>query len=254
MGTIRCSVCSEPWDAYGVFHGDMLNWQAELFKTGAGCPCCEGTPPEGVDPEESRFSQARDIILGGAWDDPHAFSSVNELGLEVKRPEWKRPEDPVVFTCEQCSGEIRRNIEETLEIFHEERCPPKMIGLYWQGGRYKEMYSHGSEWNQCLLDCVEQTSHGTLDKCIFGGRASRTFTAKLKTKAPEQWTLNDKFYCPGCVENCGDCNTLCFNEELVLPEGKIRPGDAVCEECIGKYDNDDEEDQDSSTEDEDEEV
>jgi len=36
MSDIRCVVCGEPWEAYGVNHGDMLPWEAKLFRAGAG--------------------------------------------------------------------------------------------------------------------------------------------------------------------------------------------------------------------------
>jgi len=47
MGDIYCKVCGEPWDAYGVRHGDMTPREANAFLKGLGCPCCKGVPPEG---------------------------------------------------------------------------------------------------------------------------------------------------------------------------------------------------------------
>jgi len=37
---IYCAKCGEPWDAYGVFHGDMEPDEKERFLNGEGCPCC----------------------------------------------------------------------------------------------------------------------------------------------------------------------------------------------------------------------
>ena len=37
---IRCAQCREPWDAYGVRHGDMEPGEATQFLKGEGCPCC----------------------------------------------------------------------------------------------------------------------------------------------------------------------------------------------------------------------
>ncbi|MCR6692505.1 MAG: hypothetical protein MRT15_08945 [archaeon YNP-LCB-003-016] len=45
-GDYYCSVCGEPWDAYGVRValkggvGDMTREEAERFMKGLGCPCC----------------------------------------------------------------------------------------------------------------------------------------------------------------------------------------------------------------------
>ena len=41
MSDILCAVCGEPWDAYGVYHGDMTPDEAERFLAGEGCPACE---------------------------------------------------------------------------------------------------------------------------------------------------------------------------------------------------------------------
>lgn len=40
MSDIYCAKCGEPWDAYGIKHGDMEEEDAEKFMSGAGCPAC----------------------------------------------------------------------------------------------------------------------------------------------------------------------------------------------------------------------
>lgn len=40
MSDILCAKCGEPWDAYGVDHGDMEQHDAEKFHKGQGCPAC----------------------------------------------------------------------------------------------------------------------------------------------------------------------------------------------------------------------
>jgi len=41
MSDIKCAMCGEPWDAYGVrSHGDMNYEEADRFLRGEGCPCC----------------------------------------------------------------------------------------------------------------------------------------------------------------------------------------------------------------------
>jgi len=50
---IKCAVCGEPWDAYGVKNGDMTEEEAKLFLAGKGCPCCKGIRPEGMEEEEA---------------------------------------------------------------------------------------------------------------------------------------------------------------------------------------------------------
>lgn len=40
MADILCRMCGEPWEAYGVRHGDMEPAEARRFLAGEGCPCC----------------------------------------------------------------------------------------------------------------------------------------------------------------------------------------------------------------------
>lgn len=37
---IHCPICSEPWDRWGVTHGDMTPDEAVAFFRGEGCPAC----------------------------------------------------------------------------------------------------------------------------------------------------------------------------------------------------------------------
>lgn len=40
MSDISCALCGEPWDAYGVHHGDMEPEEAARFLHAKGCPAC----------------------------------------------------------------------------------------------------------------------------------------------------------------------------------------------------------------------
>lgn len=40
MHDVSCSICAEPWDSYGVNHGDMTPGEAAAFHRGEGCPVC----------------------------------------------------------------------------------------------------------------------------------------------------------------------------------------------------------------------
>lgn len=41
QGDLICNRCGEPWDSYGVRHGDMIEEEAKKFLRGGGCPSCE---------------------------------------------------------------------------------------------------------------------------------------------------------------------------------------------------------------------
>jgi len=41
MGDIICRRCGEPWDSWGVFHGDLTKEEVKKLLKGEGCPCCK---------------------------------------------------------------------------------------------------------------------------------------------------------------------------------------------------------------------
>lgn len=93
---IKCVVCGEPWDSYGIKHGDMSPWEAVLFRAGAGCPSCEGVS-NGWTP--STF----DDIENGDEDPMVRLIQAENV---ADRPPWKRPDDVVKWTCEACDTAI----------------------------------------------------------------------------------------------------------------------------------------------------
>lgn len=94
---ILCVVCGEPWDAYL----DMLPWEKILFRKGAGCPCCKGKSNKAYDPlsgdENKGFSF--NAIENGDGD---PIERLHLLENRKNRPEWKRPDDEILWTCAIC--------------------------------------------------------------------------------------------------------------------------------------------------------
>jgi hypothetical protein len=89
---IRCQVCGEYWDAWGANHGDMAFWQYDLFRKGAGCPCCQG--------ESNNQEEIEPNILH--------VENPNDFYPMVDKAEWKEPEEKVIFTCSCCKSELRQ--------------------------------------------------------------------------------------------------------------------------------------------------
>lgn len=115
MSDIKCVRCGEPWDSYGVRHGDMLPWEAELFRQGAGCPCCEGVS-NGWEP-----TGISDIENGDG--DP-----IERLqAYEAPPKKWERPEDPKHWECDGCGVQVRTDLD-TNELVY--RCPWGSIARY----------------------------------------------------------------------------------------------------------------------------
>lgn len=40
MSDVICAVCGEPWDYYGLKHGDVTPIEGRRILAGEGCPCC----------------------------------------------------------------------------------------------------------------------------------------------------------------------------------------------------------------------
>ena len=104
MPDMKCRVCYEPWDSYGVRHGDMALWESKLFLAGKGCPCCEG-----IWRGDSEEEEVYDVDFSDAWLNP--------------------PEPEVVQACAECE------IQEVKSVEYE--------GLrLWRGGK-RVHYSYG---------------------------------------------------------------------------------------------------------------
>jgi hypothetical protein len=145
MSDIRCVVCGEPWEAYGVNHGDMLPWEAKLFKAGAGCPCCEGVS-NGYAP-----STLSDVENGD--EDPMDRIVAAERVADGTAPRWERPKDPILWTCEVCKLVVYTDLDTN--------------ELDYRGGRYRGRWDAKPEdkpaatlsghmlCDQCLEHCEE---------------------------------------------------------------------------------------------------
>ncbi|MDD5537373.1 MAG: hypothetical protein PHF12_00225 [Candidatus Omnitrophica bacterium] len=64
---IYCKRCGEPWDAYGVRHGDLTDEERERFFKGGGCPHCYGKPVERR-PFRAQLAEALGDVLGDDID------------------------------------------------------------------------------------------------------------------------------------------------------------------------------------------
>ena len=49
MGDVICAQCGEPWEYYGIYHGDMEKDEIKPFLEGKNCPCCADDPPKKKD-------------------------------------------------------------------------------------------------------------------------------------------------------------------------------------------------------------
>lgn len=106
MSDVHCAVCSEPWDAYGVQHGDMELWEGDLFRQGSGCPSCAGHASK-QDRDKAIEQHLRDRVLDTAWDD-----DVDPVGDALRAPPWRRPADLTLWWCSCCRGTWRTSSDD----------------------------------------------------------------------------------------------------------------------------------------------
>ena len=217
MSDSLCSVCCEPWDSYGVKHGDIAPWEAKLFSEGAGCPSCKGVAPAGCNLEDAAEAHARSIIMGDD-DGDEGIQALAVLDASV-RPAWKRPENPVIWECAGCGSQVCRDLDVTgVEIVRPrpyESFRPYVSGLVWnvvgQPSRLDEAH-HPDEWEGLLQDTITEAKEGSF-------------------AAPGDRKIDGKPYCTSCAEFCDHCGDLTLSSEIQMPEGRYRRGEGVCGSC-----------------------
>lgn len=176
MADVKCAVCGEPWDYWGARHGDMAAWEFELFRKGAGCPCCEGESD--VDPDEAMESHLRSVVFGGT-DDPDSFDQLHAVG-ERERPEWKQPEPEKIWTCDGCGVSVVVDPDIPLDGDKPQEGNDD-IWLRWQGG--------------------EKVHYGVSGHAYSYGDWPMA-------KNPERdgfLELDGSKYCSGCAVGCTEC-------------------------------------------------
>lgn len=247
MADVKCAVCGEPYD---VHHGeaDMTKWEYELFKKGAGCPCCEGIATG--DAGDRELETLRGLVMDGGDDDETNYALSKRLGVmadtgePAPRPEWKRPEPIVHETCAGCGLRIVTNPDDGQKVYDTAQ-----IKRDYYSAAYYEV--HGYE---------------------FMRDAERDCTESFVSVDPDNKDDTD-VYCPACIEVCanGNCQHMIFRRSELEPGDTYAPGQsfpdpqdeyhggAVCIDCYEQLsaedeeeDEDDEDDEDSDDEEENE--
>lgn len=223
MSDIRCGVCGEPYDAWGVRNGDMARWEAELFRKGAGCPCCEGEGPEGASTEEQEeiaVAHVRTRVIDTPWDDD-VDCGVETLEPGYRRPKWAPPPPKVLWTCAGC--EVQAVIRPEDDYFQSK------VPVTWQGGQ-KVYYSYG---------------HGPYTYSKLHDNED----ADLEPP----FTIAGEPYCPGCAVWCDACRDVPiftrsdlyggdpYAEGANLENPRSYYSSGVCMACYEEIRNEDEE-------------
>lgn len=140
MPDINCTVCNEPWDRYGLYHGDVTPGEAAAILSGKGCPSCSGYHPDtgddyGYDP--------------GAIDDAAiVFEKCAHCEVAIVA-------DVANFTYQQWKAGITRDLAEKIEATDESYGTPLARNLWSRSRGYAEFIQVDGDTlcTQCAPTC-----------------------------------------------------------------------------------------------------
>jgi len=113
MGDIRCRLCGEPWDSFGVHDGDMEPEEAERFLRGEGCPCCHF----GQDKEKTAGDHEEDFL-------GDLTTETDEDPIELLDKVKPRPEEPKPKWGEGFQDTLTAIIRQGRQTTLEEKTDP----------------------------------------------------------------------------------------------------------------------------------
>lgn len=237
MSDVHCKVCGEPYDEYGLHHGDMLAWETDAFLKGLGCPCCQGIPKRHEDGilhrrlrmELEQMNAAIDLNAPALMPD-----------VEAPKGKWEEPDPMVIGTCHLCGKDIE--VPQN-EIYYDGRGKKK-YSQYFNPQKYgeniycdscfhkletcdfcgKKFEPDDTRYSQDLYEviCNDCDENGEITCCEECGQEVHSSDCKRG--------LNGSFYCECCFDSkyskCEKCETLCEQEDL--------NEDNLCSNCAAK--------------------
>lgn len=259
--TVKCVVCGEPWDSWGLRHGDVLAWEYDLFKKGAGCPACKGVRPEG-----GGFRPEGIHDLDNGDEDPMERVIAYADSLHGAAPEWKPPEREVLRTCAGCGIQLVRDLAEeiydgdTRKPVYEWYTPPNSNAYKWyishnhrqMGDPEEAAEDHNWQpWSRVGVIKKGEKAYLSHDVHGAGPYVNRSEVEEVLKK--HNLSIDDvdlyevgreDVVCPCCYQMCNDCGeeAIATVAELggdaydlgssFLPAGRHHMHDAVCRSCF----------------------
>jgi hypothetical protein len=140
MPNINCTVCGEPWDRYGLYHGDVSPGQADAILSGKGCPSCSGFHPE-TDADHGY--------------DPGAIDDASIVFEQCAHCEVAITADVGDFTYQQWKDGITRALAEKIEAIGESYGTPLARNQWSRSRDYAEFIKVPGDTlcTQCAPTC-----------------------------------------------------------------------------------------------------
>lgn len=73
---LYCQICGEPYDVWSL--QDMSFSEAQDFKAGKGCPCCEGKKPKNMSAYQKNVTQLSSVAFDILGDDIDGIAAMME--------------------------------------------------------------------------------------------------------------------------------------------------------------------------------
>lgn len=216
----HCKVCDEPWDVYGLAHGDVKAWEADMIRIGIGCPACTGKGNKDYKPKEylttiCTCEECHNETITVNTDEIHydgtrlvIYDNLGLINIEddkikyAKSFDWKLVDGRLM--CENCYRENYCKCEDCDKIISQE----------------DSYYINSSSKYVCQC-CYEDYS---FCECCEEDFPSDEIT-----------NFQNKYYCKDCLDEttfeCEICEKLTFNDEMFYG-----PNDEQCcsEHCADK--------------------
>lgn len=220
---IHCIQCGKPWDAWGARHGDMANWEYELFCKGAGCPCCEGM--------SNRFEPTELSHVEFGDEDPAIRINQFDDKLDGKLPKWEEPEPTTFWTCEACGVQVigDNTLSPDDEDYLQYELPSGAPGRQW----YHSHPYHRGEPTKKPTHSFEYKNYQWV--YITSERSG----GAILSYEP---VVTETHVCEFCLEHCEECGEPvcsllkvdCYEVGYAAcpPEYQSMHGDVFCINCL----------------------
>ena len=209
---VKCVKCGEPWDLWGLNHGDVIAWQADMIKQGRGCPVCLG-------------AKKNELSLSDHFENETALEGA-EL-IESNKSYGPKSDYIEICHCEECGDKYSIDINTIYYDGNRKYINGLSEKYYLDNSLDIEFFvKYESDWNKIngKLMCEHCFSQYTeCDECGGLFHVDETFYLQ---------NLN-KTFCESCMEkvvgSCYKCEENYRNDELQEFEDQW-----LCENCLNE--------------------
>lgn len=242
---VKCVKCGEPWDVYGLKHGDVKAWEADMILKGVGCPCCQGI-------------KSKELTILERVDNESALEGDS---IEESNSCYNVPEHILIHDCENCQSKAFLDQEEIfydgrdkviydsfgkkINILDKQKLQRYLFAKYNQTWKnvegvtlcsscYEQCDSCNKIFKSDQLFFIQDTMESICEDC-YCEKYDRCSECDVTLLVEDSHKFDNKTLCDYCYEKlilqCEVCKTFFNKKELILGMN-----DEVCcsEKCADK--------------------